>query len=72
MLRFFVTKPPGEQEEKLKAAWFSVSIIFVVFLVSVESTGALPPDVLVCESIKVLLGKCRHFSAELDSQNMDA
>ncbi|XP_078349483.1 DNA-directed RNA polymerases I and III subunit RPAC1-like isoform X1 [Oculina patagonica] len=41
------------------------------FIFSVESTGALSPDVLVCESIKVLLGKCRHFLSELDSHCVD-
>ncbi|XP_076354046.1 RNA polymerase I and III subunit C [Tachypleus tridentatus] len=37
------------------------------FICSVESTGALPPDTLVCEAIKVLMGKCRLFLNELDS-----
>ncbi|XP_058954480.2 DNA-directed RNA polymerases I and III subunit RPAC1 isoform X2 [Pocillopora verrucosa] len=41
------------------------------FIFSVESTGALPPDALVCESIKVLMGKCRHFLSELDGQSLD-
>lgn len=41
------------------------------FIFSVESTGALPPDTLVCESIKVLMGKCRHFLSELDGQSLD-
>lgn len=46
--------------------------VFSVFcVVSVESTGALPPDALVCESIKVLMGKCRHFLSELDGQSLD-
>lgn len=36
-----------------------------VFPVSVESTGALPPEVLVCEAINVLMSKCRHFLQEL-------
>lgn len=44
---------------------------FVFTLVSVESTGALSSDTLVCESIKVLLGKCRHFLSELDSHCLD-
>lgn len=48
-----------------------LNISFVVFLVSVESTGALSSDALVCESIKVLLGKCRHFLSELDSHSLD-
>ena len=44
---------------------------FVFILVSVESTGALSSDTLVCESIRVLLGKCRHFLSELDSHCLD-
>ena len=36
-----------------------------------ESTGALHPDVLVCEAIKVLIGKCRHFLSELESHCPD-
>ncbi|XP_066282572.1 DNA-directed RNA polymerases I and III subunit RPAC1-like isoform X2 [Branchiostoma lanceolatum] len=36
------------------------------FIFSVESTGALAPDVLVCEATKVLMGKCRKFLSELD------
>ncbi|KAL5009296.1 hypothetical protein ScPMuIL_014877 [Solemya velum] len=35
------------------------------FIFSVESTGVMPPEVLVCEAIKVLMGKCRTFLAEL-------
>ena len=34
--------------------------------VSVESTGALPPDLLVEEAVKVLMNKCTHFLSELD------
>lgn len=41
------------------------------FPVSVESTGVLPPDVLVSEAIKVLMGKCRRFLDELDAVPMD-
>nr|KAF6341866.1 RNA polymerase I and III subunit C [Myotis myotis] len=41
------------------------------FPVSVESTGVLPPDVLVSEAIKVLMGKCRRFLDELDAVQMD-
>eukprot|EP00058_Branchiostoma_floridae_P011260 XP_002596748.1 hypothetical protein BRAFLDRAFT_58082 [Branchiostoma floridae] len=37
------------------------------FIFSVESTGALAPDVLVCEATKVLMGKCRKFLSELDA-----
>jgi len=39
--------------------------------VSVESTGVLPPDVLVSEAIKVLMGKCQRFLDELDAVQMD-
>ncbi|XP_028514803.1 DNA-directed RNA polymerases I and III subunit RPAC1 [Exaiptasia diaphana] len=37
------------------------------FIFSVESTGALRPDILVGEAIKVLMNKCRLFLAELDA-----
>ncbi|XP_071962083.1 DNA-directed RNA polymerases I and III subunit RPAC1-like [Antedon mediterranea] len=37
------------------------------FIFSVESTGALPPNVLVSEAIKVLMSKCKQFLSELDS-----
>uniref|UniRef100_A0A0B7A266 DNA-directed RNA polymerases I and III subunit RPAC1 n=1 Tax=Arion vulgaris TaxID=1028688 RepID=A0A0B7A266_9EUPU len=36
------------------------------FIFSVESTGILPPDVLVSEAIKILMGKCQKFLQELD------
>lgn len=38
--------------------------------VTVESTGILPPDVLVTEAIKVLMAKCQRFLNELDSVDM--
>lgn len=38
--------------------------------VTVESTGILPPDVLVTEAIKVLMTKCQKFLNELDSADM--
>lgn len=41
------------------------------YIFSVESTGVLPPDVLVCEAIKVLMGKCRRFLDELDNNQTD-
>nr|XP_032818726.1 DNA-directed RNA polymerases I and III subunit RPAC1 isoform X2 [Petromyzon marinus] len=41
------------------------------FIFSVESTGALPPSVLVCEAIKVLMEKCRKYLNELDSKEDD-
>uniref|UniRef100_A0A7N5JGM9 DNA-directed RNA polymerases I and III subunit RPAC1 n=1 Tax=Ailuropoda melanoleuca TaxID=9646 RepID=A0A7N5JGM9_AILME len=41
------------------------------YIFSVESTGVLPPDVLVSEAIKVLMGKCRRFLDELDAVPMD-
>ncbi|XP_053160164.1 DNA-directed RNA polymerases I and III subunit RPAC1 isoform X1 [Hemicordylus capensis] len=37
------------------------------YIYSVESTGILPPDVLVSEAIKVLMGKCQRFLEELKS-----
>ncbi|KAG5266644.1 hypothetical protein AALO_G00234540 [Alosa alosa] len=41
------------------------------FIFSVESTGILPPDVLVSESMNVLLAKCQRFINELDSTDME-
>ncbi|XP_029963016.1 DNA-directed RNA polymerases I and III subunit RPAC1 [Salarias fasciatus] len=41
------------------------------FIFTVESTGILPPDVLVTEAIKVLMAKCQRFLQELDSTDMD-
>lgn len=41
------------------------------FIFSVESTGILPPDVVVTEAIKVLMSKCRRFLNELDSTEME-
>ncbi|XP_062319525.1 DNA-directed RNA polymerases I and III subunit RPAC1 [Osmerus eperlanus] len=41
------------------------------FIFSVESTGILPPDVVVTEAIKVLMSKCRRFLNELDSTEVD-
>ncbi|XP_036403144.1 DNA-directed RNA polymerases I and III subunit RPAC1 [Megalops cyprinoides] len=41
------------------------------FIFSVESTGILPPEVLVSEAIKVLMAKCQKFLGELDSAEME-
>ncbi|XP_019405228.1 PREDICTED: DNA-directed RNA polymerases I and III subunit RPAC1 [Crocodylus porosus] len=41
------------------------------YIFSVESTGILPPDVLVSEAIRVLMGKCQRFLDELDSVPTD-
>lgn len=37
------------------------------FIFSIESTGALPPDVLVSEAVKILKAKCQTFLSELDN-----
>uniref|UniRef100_A0A8C4WZT6 DNA-directed RNA polymerases I and III subunit RPAC1 n=1 Tax=Eptatretus burgeri TaxID=7764 RepID=A0A8C4WZT6_EPTBU len=37
------------------------------FIFLVESTGALSPAILVMEAVKILMGKCRRFIAELDA-----
>jgi len=34
------------------------------FIFSIESTGALPPDVIFTQSIQILVDKCKHFLAE--------
>ncbi|KAJ4948793.1 DNA-directed RNA polymerases I and III subunit RPAC1 isoform X1 [Gymnodraco acuticeps] len=41
------------------------------FIFTVESTGILPPDVLVTEAIKVLMTKCQRFLSELDSPSVE-
>ncbi|XP_076022850.1 DNA-directed RNA polymerases I and III subunit RPAC1 [Genypterus blacodes] len=41
------------------------------FIFTVESTGILPPHVLVTEAIKILMTKCRRFLNELDSTDME-
>uniref|UniRef100_A0A3P8RUR3 DNA-directed RNA polymerases I and III subunit RPAC1 n=1 Tax=Amphiprion percula TaxID=161767 RepID=A0A3P8RUR3_AMPPE len=41
------------------------------FIYTVESTGILPPEILVMEAIKVLMAKCQRFLNELDSTDMD-
>ncbi|OXB76588.1 UNVERIFIED_CONTAM: hypothetical protein H355_014479 [Colinus virginianus] len=41
------------------------------YIFSVESTGILPPDVLVTEAIKILMGKCQRFLNELDTVPME-
>ncbi|XP_026165999.1 DNA-directed RNA polymerases I and III subunit RPAC1 isoform X2 [Mastacembelus armatus] len=41
------------------------------FIFTVESTGILPPDVLVTEAIKVLMVKCQRFVNELDSTDVE-
>ncbi|XP_061600958.1 DNA-directed RNA polymerases I and III subunit RPAC1 [Cololabis saira] len=41
------------------------------FIFTVESTGSLPPDVLVTEAIKVLMAKCQTFLNELNSVDME-
>ncbi|KAG1696487.1 DNA-directed RNA polymerases I and III subunit RPAC1 [Nymphon striatum] len=37
------------------------------FIFSVESTGALPPNILVSEAIKILMSKCRVYMEELEN-----
>ena len=38
---------------------FNVFLLIYLFSVSVESTGALPPEILVEEAIKILHSKCQ-------------
>eukprot|EP00794_Sanderia_malayensis_P020214 gene20214-22190_t len=37
------------------------------FIFSIESTGALHPDVIFTQAVKILMDKCRTFSNELDN-----
>lgn len=49
-----------------------MTVSYCVFSsVSVESTGILPPEVLVGEAINVLIAKCQKFIAALDSTDME-
>ncbi|XP_061825607.2 DNA-directed RNA polymerases I and III subunit RPAC1 [Nerophis lumbriciformis] len=41
------------------------------FIFSVESTGILPPNLLVTEAIKVLMAKCQRFLSEMDTTNVE-
>ncbi|XP_013386586.1 DNA-directed RNA polymerases I and III subunit RPAC1 [Lingula anatina] len=41
------------------------------FIFSVESTGILPPDVLVTEAVKILMAKCRKMLSELDKTQVE-
>uniref|UniRef100_A0A3B3V780 RNA polymerase I and III subunit C n=1 Tax=Poecilia latipinna TaxID=48699 RepID=A0A3B3V780_9TELE len=41
------------------------------FIFTVESTGIMPPDVLVTEAIKVLMTKCQTFLNEMNSVDME-
>ncbi|XP_030011766.1 DNA-directed RNA polymerases I and III subunit RPAC1 [Sphaeramia orbicularis] len=41
------------------------------FIFTVESTGILPPEILVSEAIKVLMAKCQRFLNELDSTDTE-
>ena len=34
--------------------------------VNVESTGILPPEILVSQAIQVLMSKCRDLTREID------
>ncbi|XP_021115429.1 DNA-directed RNA polymerases I and III subunit RPAC1 isoform X2 [Heterocephalus glaber] len=58
------------RHEKLKKA-VQLTRVRDHYIFSVESTGVLPPDVLVSEAIKVLMGKCQRFLDELDAVQMD-
>ncbi|KAK7835986.1 hypothetical protein U0070_004077 [Myodes glareolus] len=58
------------RNEKLKKA-VRLARVRDHYIFSVESTGVLPPDVLVSEAIKILMGKCQRFLDELDAVQMD-
>ena len=60
------TKCTSIQQNLKKNKNKTLKKILVFFAVSVESTGALAPETLVSEAIKVLLTKCRYFIQELD------
>lgn len=41
------------------------NLIYLHSLVTIESTGALPPEVLFTEAVKILEDKCERVIAEL-------
>ncbi len=41
-------------------------ILFLYFIVSIESAGALPPDQLYVDAIKLLMSKCDRLLQEVD------
>lgn len=43
-----------------------MNILFCCFLVSIESVGAVPPDQLFIDSIKLLMSKCDRLLQEID------
>ena len=57
----FMLFPPLNKHFQEKKAFF----LFQRYLVSVQSTGALHPDVLVCEAIKVLDREVQTFSVRI-------
>lgn len=42
-----------------------ICFFLLVWLVTIESTGALPPEVLFTEAVKILEDKCERVIAEL-------
>jgi hypothetical protein len=40
-------------------------VLLLVCLVTIESTGAIPPDVLFTEAVKILEDKCERVITEL-------
>ena len=53
---------------------FASSLVLILlilwsFLVSIESTGALPSDVLMIEAIKVLKNKCNILLGQINKCN---
>lgn len=49
----------------------SCVMISFLFPVTVESTGILPPDVLVAEAIQVLMVKCQTLLGEMNSTDVE-
>ena len=45
----------------------NIYILTVVLIsVSIESTGVMPPELIMTEGFKILNKKCEHFLQELD------
>jgi DNA-directed RNA polymerases I and III subunit RPAC1 len=43
------------------------ALMLMLYLVSIESTGILPPENLFLQSISVLRGKCQKLKSEIDA-----
>lgn len=45
---------------------FKRSLVSFFFIVSIESVGAIPPDQLFVDAVKLLMSKCDRLLKEID------